>query len=230
MPKKKEDREALIKQIAREKGLSGTELNQFMAQVKKETGNFKKFEESAYYSVERMREMFPSKTKGKSDKELKKISPKYDGSKEKFFDFVYSNRKNLGTGDKEGSKYYGRGPIQLTGKYNYQKYKADPAKMDDLRYATEKSVDYFKDITKNVKNKKDADEYSSKINKYDTGSFDQRKKYFKEYEEEQEKLDIRQAEGNTAFGNTESFKKLMEKRKEEDITIMERLLNRSRKE
>jgi predicted chitinase len=210
----KEDKEALIKQISRERGLSGDKLNQFMAQVKKETGNFNRFEESPHYSVDRMRKMFPSKTKGKSDEDLKKVSPLYTGTKEKFFDLVYSNRKNLGTGDKEGSKYYGRGPIQLTGKYNYEKYKADPSKMNDLRYATEKSVDYFKDISKGIEDEKDTDEFSSAVNKYDKDSFDTRRKYYNQYAKGQKEIDLESAEGNAALGNTESFKQILKQKQE----------------
>ena len=175
------DNEAKIKKIAEKKGLKGDSLLHFMAQAKKETNNFKTFKEDAHYSVKAMRENF-KKARKMSDKELKEISPKYTGTRDRFFDTFYSNRKDLGTGEKEGSLYYGRGPLQLTGKHNYKKYDIDPKKMDNLEYSTEKSVEYFKDVTKNIKKEEGSDAYTKKINKHTPSkSYKDRENFYKEY-------------------------------------------------
>ena len=175
------DNEAKIKKIAEKKGLKGDSLLHFMAQAKKETNNFKTFKEDAHYSVKAMRENF-KKARKMSDKELKEISPKYRGTRDRFFDTFYSNRKDLGTGEKEGSLYYGRGPLQLTGKHNYKKYDIDPKKMDDLEYSTEKSVEYFKDVTKNIKKEEGSDAYTKRINRHTPSkSYKDRENFYKEY-------------------------------------------------
>jgi len=200
---KYKDRENTIIEVAKKRGLKGNKLLQFMAQVKKETGGFKKFEEDAYFSINAMRANFakareledgtivkPSEVKNYSssdfkltDEELENISPKYQGTKNKFFDTFYSDREDLGTGPNEGHLYYGQGPIQLTGKYNFNKYDVDPSKMGDLKYATNKSIDYFLDISKNIPEEtEDTDLYTEKVNKY-TNTYDQRKSYYQQYKE-----------------------------------------------
>lgn len=198
-------RENTILRIAKERGLKGDRLLQFMAQVKKETGGFKKFEEDAHFSINAMRANFakareledgtivkPPEVKNYSssdfkltDEELENISPKYKGTKKKFFNTFYSNRSDLGTGPNEGHLYYGRGPIQITGKANYKTYNVDADKMTDLEYATNKSLDYFLDITKNIpEESKDTDAYTKKINEYTRPeSYKERKSYYNKYRE-----------------------------------------------
>jgi predicted chitinase len=64
-----------------------------------------------------MRKVFPSKTKSKTDDELKQYLKNPEGLAE----FVYGGKmKNDNPGD--GFKYRGRGSIQLTGKQNYEYY------------------------------------------------------------------------------------------------------------
>jgi len=88
-----------------------------LANVKKES-DFKLVPENLNYTtIERMRKVFPSKTKSKTDDELKQYLKNPEGLAE----FVYGGKmKNDNPGD--GFKYRGRGSIQLTGKQNYEYY------------------------------------------------------------------------------------------------------------
>ena len=102
-----------------------------LANVKKES-DFKLTSENLNYTtVERLRKVFPSKTKSKTDDELKQYLKNPEGLAE----FVYGGKmKNDNPGD--GFKYRGRGSIQLTGKENYEYYgkllKVDLVKDPDL--------------------------------------------------------------------------------------------------
>lgn len=88
-----------------------------LANVKKES-DFKLTSENLNYTTtERLRKVFPSKTKTKTDDELKQ----YLNNPEGLAEFVYGGKmKNDNPGD--GFKYRGRGSIQLTGKQNYEYY------------------------------------------------------------------------------------------------------------
>jgi len=76
------------------------------------------------YSAEALMSTFASTFAGKP--ELAAQYARWKGTRESFFNFVYSpdhNGSALGnTQANDGGKYYGRGFIQLTGRYNYQKY------------------------------------------------------------------------------------------------------------
>jgi predicted chitinase len=88
-----------------------------LANVKKESDFKLTAENLNYTTVERLRKVFPSKTKSKTDDELKQYLKNPEGLAE----FVYGGKmKNDNPGD--GFKYRGRGSIQLTGKQNYQYY------------------------------------------------------------------------------------------------------------
>lgn len=105
------------------------EARQMTSQMAQESAGFKRFDESAHYSVKAMRRMF-KKARSMSDEELKKISPKYKkgGTKKKFFDTFYGDR--LGN-EGEGYKYRGRGAIQVTGKDNYDRLNIDPDELEN---------------------------------------------------------------------------------------------------
>ena len=88
----------------------------FFAQCAHETGNFTRFEENLNYSQDRLLVIF-----GKYFNE--ETAQNYHRKPEKIANRVYANRMHNGdelSGD--GWKYRGRGAIQLTGKYNYQKF------------------------------------------------------------------------------------------------------------
>lgn len=204
---------AKIRYLAKQRGLKGRELDHFMAQVRKESNFMKKPTEDPNYTVFSMRKQFAkgrtlkdgtvlkrdhwlkNKDKYKSedfkytDEDLKKISPRYrsGGTADTFFDFAYSDRKDLGTGPGEGKDMYGIGAIHLTGKHNRKKYgietEEDREKMiKDIEFSTNKSIDYFKDVTKNLDlDKVGADKVTEKVNKEtDADSYAARRKYFQD--------------------------------------------------
>ena len=96
----------------------------FIAQCSHESGHFEKLIENLNYGAKGLVMTWPKRF----------ISPelanKYARQPEMIANYVYANR--LGNGDelsRDGWKYRGRGLIQLTGKYNYQKF-ADTVGMD----------------------------------------------------------------------------------------------------
>lgn len=87
----------------------------FFAQCAHETGNFKRFEENLNYSKDGLLRTF-----GKYFTE--ETAEKYARNPEKIANRVYASRMSNGdesSGD--GWKFRGRGAIQLTGRFNYQK-------------------------------------------------------------------------------------------------------------
>jgi len=88
----------------------------FFAQTGHETGNFRTFEENLNYSKEGLLKVF-----GKYFTE--ETAAKYAHSPERIANRVYANR--MGNGDEasgDGWKFRGRGAVQLTGRFNYQKF------------------------------------------------------------------------------------------------------------
>ena len=96
----------------------------FIAQCSHESGHFEKLIENLNYSAKGLVMTWPKRFTSPE------LANRYDRQPEMIANFVYANR--LGNGDEssgDGWKYRGRGLIQLTGKYNYQKF-ADAVGMD----------------------------------------------------------------------------------------------------
>jgi putative chitinase len=96
----------------------------FIAQCSHESGHFEKLIENLNYGAKGLVMTWPKRFT------TPELANKYARQPEMIANFVYANR--LGNGDEssgDGWKYRGRGLIQLTGKYNYQKF-ADAVEMD----------------------------------------------------------------------------------------------------
>lgn len=94
-------------------------ISAFIAQCGHESGGFRVFEENLNYSAKGLQLVFGKYFKNKNILE-------YARNPEKIANLVYANRMGNGnpeTGD--GWKYRGRGPIQITGKYNYFQFSYD---------------------------------------------------------------------------------------------------------
>lgn len=89
-------------------------LAAFSAQLAYESGDLTQWIENLNYSSSRLLAVWPSRFNGQSASECA-------GNPVKIANKVYSNR--MGNGDEnsgDGWRYRGRGPIQLTGRANYQ--------------------------------------------------------------------------------------------------------------
>lgn len=90
----------------------------WLATIAHESAGLTRLEESLNYSARRLVEVWPSRFgPGKAD------PTEYANNPEKLANFVYGGRMgNTEPGD--GWKYIGRGPIQLTGRENYERFYA----------------------------------------------------------------------------------------------------------
>lgn len=106
--------EAVLTKAAVAAGIKGTELAQFLGQCAHETGNFQHVKEiGGSLDFKKYEPVF------KKDKKTKKVVMDIKTKKPKNFNPTASLLGNDMPGD--GTKYKGRGYIQLTGKYNYTK-------------------------------------------------------------------------------------------------------------
>jgi len=154
--------EATLKSVAIKSGIKGTELAQFMAQCQHETLNFTKMKEIG----------------GSLD--FKKYDPKHAPKKAK----ILGNTK---TGD--GSRYAGRGFIQLTGRDNYKKagdalglpLEKHPEMVENPMVAAKVAVWYWKNrVQAKVDNFNDTTQVTKYINPGLRG-LDSRQSAFKDY-------------------------------------------------
>lgn len=98
--------------------LTNNQAAHFFGQCAHESGNFKVFSENLNYSADGLNKIFP-----KYFMKAGRNAALYARKPEKIANVVYSNR--MGNGNEasgDGWKYRGRGPIQLTGKSNYQAF------------------------------------------------------------------------------------------------------------
>ena len=95
-----------------------TELAMFLGTLDEETGSFKSVEENLRYSPERMAAVWPGRFRNNMAlaRKLSAAGP------EAIANAIYGTNKGLGNKEPgDGWKYRGRGFIQLTGRYNYEK-------------------------------------------------------------------------------------------------------------
>lgn len=172
----------------------------FLSQIMHESGDFKRVEENLNYrDVNRLVAIFKRDFDSNKDRQITEeeleFAKQYVGKPEKIANFVYANQN--GNGDEhsgDGWKYRGRGYIQLTGKYNYEKF-AKFAKLDvlnnpDLLLLPENallSAGWFWDSNKlNIVADKGAtdsivEEVTKRINAGKVGLDDRIKRFYKVY-------------------------------------------------
>lgn len=109
---------------------------QFLAQCAHESAGFAVLKENLNYSADGLLKVFPKYFS-------KESALKYARKPDEIADIVYANR--LGNGSvisHDGSKYKGRGLIQITGKTNYAKFghENDPEYLETLKGAVESAI------------------------------------------------------------------------------------------
>jgi len=95
---------------------SEARLAAFFSQISHESANLSRIVENLNYSAKRLMQVWPKRFPTVAD------AIPYERNPEKLANLVYANR--MGNGSEEsgdGWKYRGRGFIQLTGRWNYQK-------------------------------------------------------------------------------------------------------------
>lgn len=140
----------LAQQMAEFGIITEGDAKRFLANSLHETGGFKTFSESGFYTTEnRLKEVFPSAF-GRPGK-VGKYNPKeYLRNEVKLFNLVYDDRKfpkGLGNvQDGDGHLFKGRGSQQTTGRNNYAKLSADVG-IDFLKKPELLETDQFKFIS-----------------------------------------------------------------------------------
>ncbi len=89
----------------------------FLAQIAHESGELTVFAENLNYSAKGLMATWPKRFPDPA------TAQKYERNPEKLANYVYANR--VGNGNEasgDGWRFRGRGPIQITGRENYQKY------------------------------------------------------------------------------------------------------------
>ena len=163
------ENEAILKTAAINAGITDkTELDQFMAQSREETGNFKRFNENLNYTdtglVKTFHKYFPTleSTIG------------YAHNPERIANKVYANRMGNGSeASGDGYRYRGRGYIQLTGRNNYKIFGAkigvdlenNPDMLNDLVISAKTTVAFWlKVVRPRVKDFSDTEHVTKLVN------------------------------------------------------------------
>ena len=138
----REDVKSKLIQAAKARGIKGKSLKSLLSTVKAESDFVSGREEShKYKDFSRAKSIFKN-LRGLSKEQFKELQK----DRKKFFNKVYSNRKDIGTGPEEGFKARGIGLIQLTGstkkKYAPEGYE-DPSKFKDVDYDIKTTLDYY---------------------------------------------------------------------------------------
>ncbi len=95
--------------------LGWPEIDDFVAQIVHESVKLERVRESLSYRAERLMQVWPKRfpTIG--------VARQYAGQPAKLAEYVYGMRADLGNDQPgDGVRYIGRGPIQVTGKANYE--------------------------------------------------------------------------------------------------------------
>ena len=180
----------IIKTKLQEKGITDPkEVAQFLATAKVES-NFKFTPENlaGYKNTDtsRIRKIFKNKVKNLSDEDIDRLKQQ----PEKLFDVIY---KDLG-----GSKYRGRGPLQITGVKNYElisnqlfgdnRLVQNPELLENPETAINASIEFWKlNNLGEIGRQKGFDEVQRLINVGPKGSLsrvqdlDKRRKFFNQY-------------------------------------------------
>jgi putative chitinase len=89
----------------------------FLAQIAHESGELTIFAENLNYSAQGLMATWPKRFPDLA------TAQKYERNPEKLANYVYANRVGNGNATSgDGWRFRGRGPIQITGRENYQKY------------------------------------------------------------------------------------------------------------
>ena len=132
---------AMLKAMDEAKITSPTARAAIMAQVAHESGDFQKLSEDLKYSAPRLLQVFPRKFSSPED--AQQVAA---GGPNSVAERIYGGRKDLGNTDPgDGSKYRGRGFIQLTGKYNYTKFgvASNPESVEEIQTASDTAIKYM---------------------------------------------------------------------------------------
>ena len=96
------------------------ELASFIAQLAHESSEFTRLEENLNYRSSRLMAVWPRRFTSSE------MAMSYAHNPERLANFVYANRMGNGTPESgDGWRYRGRGPIQLTGRSNYERCAED---------------------------------------------------------------------------------------------------------
>jgi len=113
--------EAMVVQLPQFEVTSAKRVAAFVAQCAHESADFTTLQENLNYSADALNKLF-----GKYFAAAGRDAAPYHRKPEMIANVIYANRMGNGdTASGEGYKFRGRGPIQLTGKSNYQKFASD---------------------------------------------------------------------------------------------------------
>ena len=159
-----------------ESGMSRKDAAMLLAQVAHESSELTRLEESLWYSAKRITQVWPSRFPAIASAEP------YAGNPEALANKVYGGRMgNTNPGD--GWAFHGRGPIQLTGRSNYQAFELDtgypalayPANLLEPRMGAASAVWFF--TTRVTGDWHDIENVTKRINGGTHGLSDRRERY-----------------------------------------------------
>jgi putative chitinase len=127
----------VFNEIARKRNLTIKQFSVFLSQILHESMDLKRLDENLNYSAIGLQTVFSKYFDKKTSKEFAR-------KPEQIANIVYANR--MGNGDTksgDGSKYRGRGLIQLTGKNNYDQFAQDNHLTIENNFTIDQVFDYL---------------------------------------------------------------------------------------